>query len=152
MWIDEQTAFLLKNTIGQEGWIELPSFGKSMFPLIRQGEVCRFAPVQSSTVKKGDILLFYTDSYQLVAHRFLKKEVIDGKLVFIFKGDSNLGYDEPIPEEQILGQLTAIFKKNKTVHAGNVLLFLWGKLLMNLPVLSLVLQKYLKSNWVRGSK
>lgn len=143
MWIDRQTVLLLKNTIQQDGWIELPSFGNSMYPIIRQGEVCRFSTFKPSAVRKGDILLFYTPSEQLIAHRFYKQE----KSLFVLKGDSNLGYDEPIEEEQIIGKLTVIYKKNKMVRIESGLPVLWGNWIMTFPILSVFLQKYVTSNF-----
>lgn len=154
MLIDQEIALLLKNTIQQEGWIELPSFGKSMFPVIKQGQVCRFAPFRASSLKKGDILLVYTSSQQLVAHRFYKEEIINGKWVYIFKGDTNLGYDEPVNEQQILGKLTMIYKKNKTVQAENGFPAVWGKWILSVPFLSVILHRVLTSNlyFLRSSK
>lgn len=141
MLFDQETILFLKVAVEKDGYLELPAHGNSMFPLIQRGDVCRFVPCSPDSLVKGDMILYHTHQGQLIAHRFIR--VKEGR--FLFKGDTNLGYDLPAEPEQIIGKLTSIKKKSQDVSIHNSSVELWGKLIMSLPVLSGLLRKYL--NW-----
>ncbi|WP_226677949.1 S24/S26 family peptidase [Mesobacillus jeotgali] len=141
MLFDQETILFLKVAIEKDGFLELPAHGNSMFPLIQRGDVCRFVPCRPDSLVKGDIILFHTNQGQLIAHRFIHAETG----YYLFKGDTNLGYDRPATSEQIIGKLISIKKKSHDVSIDNTSVKLWGKLIMTLPVLSGILRKYL--NW-----
>lgn len=147
MLIDTNTFELFKQTINKNGWIELPSTGNSMFPLIRQGNICRFSACDPSAIKKGDIILYWSSTGRLIAHRFYKTASQSGKIFYIFKGDTNLGFDELIEEKQLLGKLIIINRKNKKVSPDRLIPFLWGKLIIFFPLLSAILRKYLNRSF-----
>lgn len=145
MLFDQETIRFLKVAIEKDGFLELPAHGNSMFPLIQRGDVCSFNPCSPGSLVKGDIILFHTDHGQLIAHRFIRSEVHDAFQHYLFKGDTNLGYDLPATPEQIIGKLTLIKKKRHDVFMEESSARLWGKLIVALPVLSGILRKYL--NW-----
>lgn len=144
MFIDQTTVQLIHKTIGKTGWIELPAEGTSMYPLIKTGDLCRFRACDPDTLKRADVALFYTESGKLVAHRFYYKQVSDQNIVFLFKGDTNLGFDEPICGEQIIGKLTVIKRGKKEINVGKPTSILWGQLIMTIPIMSDLLQRYLR--------
>ena len=111
---DKETIKLLKITLKRDGFIQLPALGDSMFPLIRQDDLCQFAVCEPARLKKGEVVLFYSRTGQLVAHRFYHKKDIEGIPYFVFKGDTNLGFDFPIQANQIVGKLTIIDKQHTT--------------------------------------
>ena len=143
MLIDNHTFALLKRTIKKNGWLELPAYGNSMFPFIKQGNLCRFIPCKSHQLKKGDVILFYSQTSQLIAHRFISVNKIDNQLFFLFKGDTNLGYDQLIREEFILGKLASVQKKQMKINPDHFLARCWGKLILTFPLLSAMLRKHL---------
>lgn len=143
MLIDNHTLSLLKRTIKKDGWLELPAHGNSMYPFIQQGNLCRFIPCPSSQLKKGDVILFYSQTGQLIAHRFVNVTNIDNQLFFLFKGDTNLGYDQLIREEFILGKLASVQKKRLTIIPQHFLARCWGKMILTFPFLSGMLRKYI---------
>ena len=68
---------------------------------------------------------------------------IDNQLVFHLKGDTNLGFDQPIREEYILGKLASVQKKQMRINPDHFLARVWGKLILTFPLLSAMLRKYL---------
>jgi signal peptidase I len=68
---------------------------------------------------------------------------LDGNRVFILKGDTNLGFDQPIIEQQIIGVLMYIQKGDKKVHMKEISASLWGWLILSLPILSGWLRSYI---------
>ncbi|MBT2758394.1 signal peptidase I [Mesobacillus foraminis] len=145
MLFDQATVELFKSTIQKEGYIILPSMGNSMYPLIRQGNLCRFVSCEPEELKKGDVVLYYSEMGQIIAHRFIEMKSTNYMSYYYLKGDTNLGFDAPIKEHQIVGKLVSIQKGDRNVHSGGIALDLWGKLVIAIPPLSGILRKYL--NW-----
>ncbi|MCA0756742.1 hypothetical protein KP806_16925 [Paenibacillus sp. N4] len=141
--MDDALFLSLKQIIHKNGRIELPAQGSSMFPFIRNGNLCSFRPVGESRVSVGDILLFRSASSRLVAHRLHSVVYRDGESLYICKGDANLGYDEPIRAEQMLGVLHSIRKGNKHILMSDPLTAFWTKAIVALPALSSGLNRYM---------
>lgn len=143
MKFDANTVTLLQKAITKDGWIDLPSQGFSMFPTIQSGDICRFVPCSGSQLKKGDVILFWSESGQLIAHRFYYHTMREGKLQFFCKGDTNISFDQPIGFENIIGTLKYIQKRNRKVFPEQIQSYLWGSLIVRLPMLSGILRRYL---------
>ncbi|WP_342042505.1 signal peptidase I [Bacillus sp. OTU2372] len=143
MQIDIHTFTLLKKAINKDGWLELPSSGNSMYPYIQKGNICMFVPCKTSLLKKGDVILYYSQTGELIAHRFVKKTKVNNQTVLVLKGDTNLGFDQPIEEHWILGELVSIQKRHFTITTNQLLSRLWGTLILSFPFLSGILRNYL---------
>lgn len=148
MRFDSDTVSLLQKAIQKDGWLDLPSQGYSMYPTIQNGDICRFVPCSGKELNKGDVILFRTESGQLVAHRFYYSKARDGKRQYFCKGDTNISFDQPIEYENILGTLKYIDKGNRKVFPNQLRLSLWGKLIMSLPILTDLLRSYLNKRSV----
>lgn len=140
---NKNTIHLVTNVIKKNGSIDLPAQGASMFPLIQTDDLCRFNSCDPSFLKKGDIVLFQLSDEKLVAHRFYKSIFIDHQMYYLFKGDSNLGFDELIVKEQILGKLALILKKQKKIKARSLLVYIWGEMITSIPMISVLLHRYI---------
>jgi signal peptidase I len=145
MIFDNTTIDLFKHVVRMDGFMKLPAEGNSMFPLIRKGDICQFVTCEPTTLIKGDIVLFHSESGQLIAHRFSHTKKLKNVQRYFFKGDTNLGYDHPVTEYQIIGKLSFIQKANKQFSMENIAAELWGKLILTVPAISGMLRKYL--NW-----
>ena len=56
--------------------------------------------------RSGDIIVFhqlYSD--ELIVHRAIDKQVEDGNISFVTKGDGNSGPDQPIPADHVIGKV-----------------------------------------------
>lgn len=134
---------LLTRIMQRDGWLVMPAKGSSMYPIIREGNMCRFRPVETKKLAIGDIILFCSDSGQLIAHRLLSVIRREDQLLYICKGDTNLGCDAPIRREQMIGVLFSIGKSSKELQMTNRLVSLWTKAVITLPFLSHGLNRYL---------
>jgi signal peptidase len=146
MLIDNNTFTLLKSAVNKDGWLELPAFGNSMFPFIREGDVCRFVHYEVSQLKKGDVVLFYSQSGQLIAHRLVEVKSGNNQPLFQLKGDTNLGFDPLIGKECILGKLDCVQKQHVKLNPDHFIPNLWGKMILTVPSLSGILRKHLNRN------
>ena len=88
--------------------------GRSMFPLIQDGEILHVQPV-SSRLKVGDIVLF-REGANFKAHRIIRKQ----KDRFITRGDAGRDADAAIQKGQIVGKITAkeCMKSGRIVSLG----------------------------------
>lgn len=141
---DQETIELLKKSMKKNGYIQLPAIGNSMYPLIHSNDLCRFEKCEPDYIKKGEILLFHSKTGQLVAHRFYGIRNVKGILHYLFKGDTNLGFDQPIKADQLIGRLSIIEKKHQVViMKNNIFVSIWGGMISTFPFLSGLLRKYL---------
>ncbi|MGE7780198.1 signal peptidase I [Peribacillus sp. NPDC097264] len=150
MLFDKETVDLFKTVVKKEGSFHLPAQGNSMYPFIKSGDICYFNECKLVQLKKGDIVLFYSETKRLIAHRYYKEMKNNQQRQFLFKGDTNLGYDQPIHGEQIVGKLLFVQKRNTKLYVSSFLAKTWGKLIMSVPMLTIVLQRYI--NFQRRKK
>lgn len=143
MQADRESFQLIVKVINKNGFINIPAEGTSMFPLIGSGDVCRFVYCEASTLKKGNVVLFRNASDHLIAHRYYKTINDGNQMRYMFKGDTNLAFDEPVDREQIIGKLASIQKGKRIIHAAHLAASLWGAIILSSPVCSQLLRRYL---------
>jgi len=141
MQFNQDTVELLIRTINKYGWMDLPSYGISMYPYIKKGNICRFVQFDEMNVKKGDVLLYHASSGQLIAHRLLAVQKTDTcQKQFILKGDTNLYPDDPININQIIGKLITIENSTRKKYATDLSSILWSYIMLSFPVTSKLLR------------
>jgi signal peptidase I len=140
MRFDQNTINLLKATIEKHGWIDLPAEGFSMYPFIQKGEICRFIKFDHRNLKKGQILLFYSKSGKMIAHRLYRYE----KGHFILKGDTNECLDEPVSPAQVIGCLESVQKKKGIIMMHKPFAFLYSQAVVSSPFSARLFRFYLK--------
>lgn len=143
MQVKSSEIVMLSNLLRKYGTIDLPSKGMSMYPFIKEDDICSFSIYNPSLLKKGDVVLFFLSNGQLVAHRFYKSTFMNNEQYFIFKGDTNLTFDEPVKADQILGKLTNIYRKNKSKNITSLKNICWTQMIITMPSISYFLQVYL---------
>lgn len=141
--IDEDLFLLMKRVISRNGSIEIVAEGSSMFPFIREGNICRFRPAEKDSFSKGDIILYRSNKGQLIAHRLLSVIHRDEECLYSCRGDTNVGYDKLIRMEQVLGVLDSIRKEGKDIRMSDLLVSIWTKAIVTLPFISKGLNRYI---------
>lgn len=133
-----------KRFLELHGWIDIRSRGYSMFPYIREGDSCRFLALEKadrSACRPGDVLLFATGDGRLIGHRLHRVERAEHAYRYRLKGDTNLQYDEPIEDGQILGKLVWIRRGRRIRKASGFFAFVWSWSMVRFPILSWPLRK-----------
>jgi len=82
--------------------------GKSMNPLIREGDVVLIEPIGSQLPKPSEIVFFINKQGDLVLHRVLKRWKKDDKVLYLLKGDQVAKTDGIYENAKIVGKLKAI--------------------------------------------
>lgn len=119
---------LLKRLITLNKYLEIPSKGTSMFPIIRQNNICVFQKFDHEDVHRGDVLLFETKEGELTGHRFLHTIKSGNQVWYICKGDTNLHADKPVAEKQIIGRLKMIKRNGITLDADRRMMKIYSLL------------------------
>lgn len=141
MLANQETLKLIQDVLRKKGFIDIPSYGRSMEPYIKKGDLCRFVPFNPLSIRKGDVVLYIAASGQLIGHRV--KEILQTNKgnVFRLKGDTNLGFDEEVGREQFIGQLLLIQRGDKVLEPSDFSLRCWTRMVLTFPRLSVMLNK-----------
>ncbi|MBW2063651.1 MAG: signal peptidase I [Deltaproteobacteria bacterium] len=88
--------------------IRFMALGRSMYPTIREKDIITIAPIAPSEVKRGDIILYRSDS-GIVAHRVLRVTTFQGTKNQFTMGPDTWGKPrEVIGVENVLGRVLHI--------------------------------------------
>lgn len=119
---------VIEEVLQSGGEFRISITGISMLPLLVQGKdsVAIKSPVLP--LKAGDIAFYRRTNGVFVLHRVMKVQK-DG--TYTFCGDSQYGFEHGISDQQIIGTVTKIFKKDKQINtecvAYKLYLFFWCK-------------------------
>lgn len=149
MQVSPQAIQLVEKVIRKHRWIELPAKGTSMYPYIREGDACTFETCSQSDLVKGDVILFHNVQGQLISHRFIKIIMSGGERYLMCKGDTNLGFDEPILPQQVIGKLMYIKRRDIQFSASTWGSFLWREAILRFPSLTQMLRMFVDRKAVR---
>ena len=84
----------------------IPITGRSMFPLIRNGDQVLVAH-GCAGIRRGEVIVFRHDG-KLIAHRVLRISKNEAGHMFLTKGDNVLQFDPPLRANEIVGRVLAI--------------------------------------------
>jgi signal peptidase len=143
MQFNNDTIELLIRTIRNYGWMDLPSYGMTMYPFIKKGNICRFVAFDPNKVKKGDVLLYHSTSGKLVAHRLICTYEKGNQINYMLKGDSNIFIDDPVSKDQLIGKLVTIDKEKKRIYMNDLQSIIWSFTMSTFPNVSKVVRIYL---------
>lgn len=102
-----QSSYKFEEVLEKDGELFFTNVGYSMYPLIKQREDVLHI-VKTNDYKRGDIVLYKSNDERYVLHRILKIKNNN----IICAGDYNYFKDKPITNNQVLGKLISIKKKD----------------------------------------
>lgn len=109
-------AELAAKILGQGTAVRFRAHGRSMWPLIRDGDILTVEPVKMETLRVGDVVLHRTEPCGLVAHRLVARGVENGNLVLTTCGDVSPRVRDRVSAEQLLGRVVALERGKKAVR------------------------------------
>lgn len=87
--------------------------GWSMRPFIRDGDFITISPVENSSLKTGDVVLYLGAGNQIVVHRIINKYKKERRVTMLIKGDAALGSAEKVDAQNVLGKVTIIERNGR---------------------------------------
>ena len=107
--------------------IRFRAHGFSMRPFISDGDRLEVQSCRSEDLKTGDIILFQTKHEGILVHRILKIEYETDGILIQTQGDANPQPDSWIQQDNIIGQVIRIERKNIILKINNASFRLAGK-------------------------
>lgn len=105
---------LIEEVLGSDGEFRLYPKGTSMLPLLVQGkDSVILRRDDTREVRKHDILLYRRDDGHFVLHRVIRIEK-DG--TYTMCGDNQTLLEAGIRADQIIGDVSAVYKKDRLVN------------------------------------
>jgi len=101
--------------LGKEKRITLRVLGKSMYPLIREGDPIQIEQCTPRDLSMGDIITFRNDDLTLT-HRVLLITRKGNDIKLITKGDNEIILDPPVSAVNIVGKVVGIGRANRTLN------------------------------------
>lgn len=119
--------------------VNLTVTGKSMYPFLLDGIDQIIIEKITHKLKPGDIILYKKNNF--IIHRILKKK----KNYYIVSGDA-LTIKEIVFENEIIGYVSSIIKKNKTIDVRSSKMYkvkemIWRKLFLFRKILLFINRK-----------
>jgi hypothetical protein len=89
--------------------------GRSMAPFIRDGDIVTVAPIAEAPLRLGDVVAFLTpEEDRLTLHRLVARQ---GE-AWMLQGDNLQFPDGLVPQQSILGRVTGIARRGRSIHWG----------------------------------
>ncbi len=95
--------------------VEVLTQGKSMEPLFKEHRDIAVISRAEKPLKKGDVVLYSRDNKSFILHRIVK---IKGDSLII-RGDNNLNFERDIKKEDIIGVLSALYRKGRYMPSSS---------------------------------
>lgn len=106
---------LIQSVLSKGASFRFCARGLSMHPFIRHDDIVTIAPFHNTSPRPGDVVAFSSPkTNKLIIHRIVKRR---GDC-FLIKGDNLTNFDGFIPRSNILGRITKVERKGKTVILG----------------------------------
>lgn len=119
-----------EQVIAERGELIYTNVGDSMYPLIQPRDLLVIKKPEFP-LKRLDIPLYKRDNGQYVLHRIVRIK----KGEYIMCGDNRYEFEEGIADRQIIGVLTAIIRKGRTISVNSVSRRVYAHLLCDfLPI------------------
>ena len=131
---------LVKDT---PGTFTIRVVGRSMFPILKQGDKIRFRKVPLSEVSAGSLIL-YQDGKHLFSHRLIHKIKGKKKLFFLEKGDNTTSFSW-WSEDDYLGKIEEVERRGKVRNLEKFSQVLFGKVMFWWNLLLIILIKFKRS-------
>ena len=102
----------------------IPITGRSMFPLIREGDQVLVAH-GCTGMRRGDVIVFRLRG-RLIAHRVLSIFESDAGPIFVTKGDNTPEFDPPLSSREIVGRVLTIKRGNRQMFLDTAIWRIMG--------------------------
>lgn len=97
--------------LGGTSYIPTAIVTNSMYPNIKVGDVVITKKMSIDKIKIGDIIHIQRKDYYVI-HRVVEKNIYQGKVQIVTKGDNNKSQDyESVTEDQVIGKIVLIVPK-----------------------------------------
>ena len=120
---------LSKEILDKWGCLRFRAGGGSMHPFVRDGDFIIVSPIESSSIRIGDVVFYSSAGNRVIVHRVVNTYKTDGSMTILVKGDACFGSPERIDSQDVLGKVVAIERNGREKRLDTTLSRLIGLLL-----------------------
>lgn len=113
-----QLIDLVESLLDENHSLSFRMHGNSMFPTLRDGDLGYVEKCSYNELLIGDILVFKVQD-KLIAHRLIEQSRHNDTEQFLTKGDKNNFKDKVFGQKELIGKVTHIQRKNKTIQLNS---------------------------------
>jgi signal peptidase I len=128
---------LSKELVGSGIPVRFQVHGRSMYPLMRDGDIVEVASISVYDVQVGDVV-FFRSGERLLAHRVTRFALDEQGMYLRARGDGFLQEDPPIREADLVGRVVTIHRgrghKRRTIQLDRGVAGCVGRLVAQSPV------------------
>ena len=103
---DPEAVDLFQDILESGFYIRVKATGRSMWPIVKWGDIVILKKVKISSLKIGDLILFKTSQGNPILHRIVL--ILKTKTLFRTKGDALMVFDAPIEKGFVMGRVEKI--------------------------------------------
>lgn len=100
-----------------------------MLPFIRHGDILTVVTSKSNQLCVGDVIVYRSHGEELLAHRLVSKKKENDQIRLMTRGDATFAHKETIRQEQVLGRVVSIQRKDKVFNLSDpcqrIMALLW---------------------------
>lgn len=111
----ETACRLVADSVRMHGGIRLPAVGTSMVPAVQPGDLLSIQLVDPNEISPGDIVVYARDQ-RLIVHRIVRTSAGSIGPCLVTRGDRLLRDDPPVLQDDLLGRVTRIERKQRLVN------------------------------------
>lgn len=104
----------IADALRTRGRVLLKTYGSSMQPWVRPGDISIVRKATIENVRRGDLVLFRRH-HRLFVHRIVDERVAFGVRRISAKGDAHPEADGWLENEELLGRVVSIFRGNRRI-------------------------------------
>ena len=108
-----------KRKLSKGEHIKVKALDKGMMPTINIGDIAEVVPIQTSSLKSGNVIFFRSGTSFMI--RRIVEVVYTGRGEFKVKGDNMVEPDPPVPSGNILGKVIAIEHEGERIEMEKTL-------------------------------
>lgn len=113
------------------GRVLLKTYGSSMQPWVRPGDISVVRKATIESVRRGDLVLFRRHN-RLIVHRIVDERLSFGLREVSAKGDAHPEPDGWLQSEEVLGRVVFIFRGRRRIHLEKSSQIVLGRMIARL--------------------
>ena len=94
--------------------------GRSMLPLIHEGDILFIEPCSLKGLCIGDIVFYQTHTRYPIVHRIINEISRDGKNILLIKGDYTFGKGDEVLFDDVIGKVTKVKRGKLSINLNKL--------------------------------
>jgi len=117
--LNDQILDVVESLLDDNHTLSFRMEGYSMYPTMKAGDLGHVVKCSANDLNVGDLIVFKQNE-KLVAHRLIEIVHQNNQRVFVARGDKNHHKDNLFSDDELVGRITSIQRKNRTIKSQSL--------------------------------